>query len=165
MNDDPELQALTKHLDANSKIAVALGIAPPVETPLVPVKPRIDRPVASNSQIENDAEYARTNIYDIIEQGASAVAEAQNLARESAHPRAFEVLAQLLKVQSDNVDKLLKLHQDKQKLNAATTSGTSNMPVNIEKAVFVGTTAQLLDMIRSETPVNAIDVDVEEEND
>ena len=161
-DEDIELKELRKHIDANTSVAVALGITPAPVPAVTPPQARIERPIASNSQIENDAEYARTNIYDIIEQGAKAVDLATNIASESLHPRALEVLGQLLKVQSDNVDKLLKLHADKQKLNAAAgISSVGASPITVQNAVFVGTTTELLDMIRREQKV--IDVEVDEE--
>ena len=139
-----------KIMDANTALSEALGVAPPHSPPATVTKPLSDRPVASNSQIDNDTEYARTNIYDVIEQGTKAIELASQIANESLHPRALEVLGQLLKVQSDNVDKLLALHKARAALNQPAV-GAVAPNVNITgNVVFTGTTADLLEMIRQE---------------
>ncbi len=155
-----------KKSNADMALAEAMGIEPITDSdqPIVKApKPLISRPIESGNRINDDAEYARTNIYDIIEKGVRSIEDAMDIARESQHPRAYEVLAQLLKVQSDNVDKLLKVHSDKQKLvgNVENVNPTGN--VTIEKAVFVGTTDQLLDMIRR-TDKDIIDAEIENDD-
>ena len=160
---DVDSNYYTNNIDANTKVAQALGIAPAPALPMAIPKPRIARPNASTSMVENDADYARTNIYEIIEQGAQAIQDAQNLARESLHPRSFEVLGQLLKIQSDNVDKLLKLHNDKMKLNANSAPVSTGDTVN-NTIIFNGTSDELIRAIRKQTrALDAIDADVIEE--
>jgi hypothetical protein len=142
---------MKKYTSSNADAALAEALGAP--TPSLPTpresKPLIPAPIASNNQIATDADYARTNAIEIIQKGSEAVDMALNLATESQHPRAFEVLGQLLKIQSDNVDKLLKIHQDKQKLSGNVSSGQMTGNVYIDKAVFSGTTTQLLEMMRS----------------
>lgn len=138
-----------KTTNNDQELAEALGIdTPNVPAPYVP-KPLLPRPIEAN--VASDADYARNNAIEIIEKGSEALDQAMELARESAHPRMYEVLGQLLKIQSDNVDKLLKIHQDKLKLNSNTPQQQQTITCNvfIDKAVFTGTTTQLLEMMRT----------------
>lgn len=140
--------------NASQALAEALGLSTPAPNGIVPmieVKPLVPRPNASDTQIPADAEYVRQNLYEIIEQGARAIEIAQNLFMESQHPRAGEVLGQLLKTQADNMNQLLKVHADVKKLYA---NDTIQMPINqttnIANAIFVGTSDELVRMMRKE---------------
>jgi hypothetical protein len=83
-------------------------------------------------------------------------------------PRAYEVLAQLIRHNADISEKLLKIHNDKTIVanntinlarnrnnftgaNTGPGGNTTNI-VNIDKAVFTGTTAELLELIRTAAP-------------
>jgi Terminase DNA packaging enzyme len=152
--------------NTNITLADALGIAEPTETSdrlpaLINPKPLVN----STNQIEDDADYARKSIFDIIAQGAAAIELTSNILIESQHPRCAEVLAQLLKTQSDNIDKLLKIQKEKKDLlkpdEDGNTPATGN--VNIDKAVFVGTSDELIRMIRKENKVpKVIELDDDE---
>ena len=103
-----------------------------------------------DDQVVTDADYARSNLYGLIEKGNETIDNISEIAKESMHPRAFEVLGQLIKTQSENLDKLLKLQKDKKELlkkqdQAAPTN------ISVDKAVFVGSTADLLKKIKNES--------------
>ena len=68
---------------------------------------------------ENDFQYARENLYDIIEKGRDAMEELLEIAKAEESPRAFEVFGQLLKSMTDSQETLMDLHQKKQKLENA----------------------------------------------
>jgi Terminase DNA packaging enzyme len=155
----------TQIMTANEALVEALGLDTLVPVPPRPPAALIPRPIEADDRVPGDADYVRSNMIEIIERGSESVDQAMELARESQHPRAFEVLAQLLKVQADNVDKLLKIHADVKKLNApdeyAEGSVTTNT-TNIANAIFVGTSNDLVRMMRREhtTPLT-IEVDDE----
>jgi len=103
-----------------------------------------------DDQVVTDADYARSNLYGLIEKGNETIDNISEIAKESMHPRAFEVLGQLIKTQSENLDKLLKLQKDKKELlkkqeEAAPTN------ISVDKAVFVGSTADLLKKLKNES--------------
>ena len=102
------------------------------------------------NQIQSDANYARSNLYDLIEKGNQTIENISDIARESMHPRAFEVLGQLIKTQSENLDKLLKLQKDKKELLQTQEHSVNSQNIAIDKAVFVGSTAELLKKIKNE---------------
>tara|TARA_B110000495_G_scaffold33920_1_gene26729 strand:- start:689 stop:949 length:261 start_codon:yes stop_codon:yes gene_type:complete len=71
------------------------------------------------------------------------------LARESEHPRAFEVLGQLIKQNAEIGEKILKLHKTKKEVDKEDdTPGALAGPTN--NNVFIGSTAELQKMLRDE---------------
>ena len=71
-------------------------------------KPPVDR---DKTDIRNDYEYTRGNLYSIIEKGQEAINGILELAQESDMPRAYEVAGQLVKSVSDATDKLMDLQK------------------------------------------------------
>jgi uncharacterized protein (DUF3084 family) len=99
--------------------------------------------------VESDTEFARTNIKDLIRKGTSAVDEILQVAKHSEHPRAYEVAGALIKSMADLNKDLLELQKRKKELQiSGKDSGSKD--VNIDKAVFVGSTAELMKLIKKE---------------
>ena len=67
---------------------------------------------------ENDFQYARENLYDIIEKGRDAMEELLEIAKAEESPRAFEVFGQSTRKYESptSQETLMDLHQKKQKL-------------------------------------------------
>ena len=103
---------------------------------------------------ENDFQYARENLYDIIEKGRDAMEELLEIAKAEESPRAFEVFGQLLKNMTDTQGTLMDLHQKKQKLENAGDRQEVTQAQNITNALFVGSTADLLKLVKKETKQN-----------
>jgi len=121
----------------NEKLSEALEIEPiPITTEIVEVK----------DTVEDDAEFARQNLRDLIEKGNDAADHIISAAKQSDHPRAFEVVAGMLKNLADMNKDLLEVQKRKQDLQPKTTNNTQNL--NIDKAVFVGSTAELLKQLK-----------------
>jgi hypothetical protein len=99
----------------------------------------------SVNQIDADAEFARGNMRTLIESGNKALGELASVANQSESPRAYEVLATMMKNLAEMNKDLLELQKRKKEL--APQSETSK-GVNIDKAVFVGSTNELLKMIK-----------------
>ena len=109
-----------------------------------------DEPQANtNRDIDYDYEFSRNTHRDLIEQGQEALSDLLKVAKEGQHPRAYEVAANMLKSLSDMTDKLMTLHKQKKDLDGK-EGGPASTPqtVNIDKAVFTGSTADLLKQIR-----------------
>ena len=122
----------------NEKLSEALQIEPiPVSTTEV---------VEVKDPVEDDAEFARQNLRDLIEKGNDAADHIISVAKQSDHPRAFEVVAGMLKNLADMNKDLLEVQKRKQDLQPKTTNNTQNL--NIDKAVFVGSTAELLKQLK-----------------
>ena len=107
-------------------------------------KPPVDR---DKTDIRNDYEYTRGNLYSIIEKGQEAINGILELAQESEMPRAYEVAGQLIKSVSDATDKLMDLQK---KLKDVEEEKVAKGPSNVTNALFVGSTADLAKLIKKE---------------
>ena len=97
-----------------------------------------------------DADYSRANYYNLIEKGNEALDGILEVAKESQHPRAYEVAANMIKNLSDVTEKLMILQkQQKELLPKDQQAQTQN--INVDKAVFVGSTAELLKQLKNES--------------
>ena len=108
--------------------------------------------VATTSEEEKDTDfrYARENMYHIIERGRDAMEELLEIAKAEESPRAFEVFGQLLKNMTDTQEKLMELHQKKQKLENDGERQEVTKAQNVTNALFVGSTAELLKLVKKE---------------
>lgn len=96
---------------------------------------------------EQDFDYSRSNYYELIEKGNLALDGILEVAKESQHPRAYEVAATMMKNLSDMTDKLMILQQQRKQLEGGKTS---QQQVNVDKAVvFTGSTADLLKKLKN----------------
>ena len=111
--------------------------------------------INDNGNKDNDFQYARENLYDIIEKGRDAMEELLEIAKAEESPRAFEVFGQLLKNMTDTQSTLMELHQKKQKLENDGERQEVNKAQNVTNALFVGSTADLLKLVKRETKQNA----------
>jgi DNA-binding PadR family transcriptional regulator len=103
---------------------------------------------------DTDFRYARENMYHIIERGRDAMEELLEIAKAEESPRAFEVFGQLLKNMTDTQEKLMELHQKKQKLENDGERQEVTKAQNVTNALFVGSTAELLKLVKKETKQN-----------
>ena len=90
-----------------------------------------------------DYNYARENYYNLIERNHDAVEEMLEIAKQSEHPRAFEVVGQLIKSGLDANKELMALHKTKKELSIE--KGPSQVT---NQAVFVGSTAELQKLLK-----------------
>jgi hypothetical protein len=111
-----------------------------------------DKPITIHQSSEEnpDAHYSRANYYNLIEKGNEALDGILEVARESQHPRAYEVAANMIKNLSDVTEKLMILQkQQKDLIPKEQQAQTQN--INVDKAVFVGSTADLLKQLKNES--------------
>ena len=119
--------------------------------------PTIIEPVDSgNDDLERDYKYARENMYGIIEKGSSALDELVAVAQASEHPRAYEVVAQLVKTLTDANRNLLAIQKDVKDLNAEVQQ---RGPTSVTNALFVGNTAELQKLIKQRKDVDTNETD------
>tara|TARA_R100001463_G_scaffold44712_1_gene92697 strand:- start:532 stop:951 length:420 start_codon:yes stop_codon:yes gene_type:complete len=107
-------------------------------------KPPINR---DKTDIRNDYEYTRGNLYSIIEKGQEAINGILELAQESEMPRAYEVAGQLVKSVSDATDKLMDLQKKLKDVEEEVQKG----PSTVNNSLFVGSTADLAKMLKEAT--------------
>jgi hypothetical protein len=131
-----------KKLNANlSDIFDVEPIREEEKTMLLPVT------VEDSDPINSDADFARNNIRELVTQGNQAVDELMLIARDGQHPRAFEVLSGLMKNLADMNKDLLEIQKRKKDL---VPKAESQNNLNIDKAVFVGSTAELVKMLKTQ---------------
>ena len=92
-----------------------------------------------------DYNYARENYYNLIERNQDAVEEMLEIAKQSEHPRAFEVVGQLIKSGLDANKELMGLHKTKKELSIEKGGPTTT----VNNAVFVGSTAELQKLLKA----------------
>ena len=99
----------------------------------------------ARNKIEDDYDHARNNLRELLLNGQSALTTALSVAQQSEHPRAIEVVGNLMKQLADINQQLLDLHQQKQKLDGPKEG--SKKEVTNNNAIFVGSTAELSKML------------------
>jgi len=126
----------------NKNLSEIFDVEPLEEKPIESLPVVIDD---DPNQIDADANFARDNMRELITNGNKALGELASVANQSESPRAYEVLATMMKNLAEMNKDLLELQKRKKEL--APQSETSK-GVNIDKAVFVGSTNELLKMIK-----------------
>ena len=97
--------------------------------------------------VDKDYDTARNNLYSLLNQGQDALFHALEIAKQSEHPRAFEVVGNLMKQLADTNEQLLALSERKVKLDAPKQQeGQPNKQVT-NNAIFVGSTSELSKML------------------
>lgn len=128
----------------NDNLSEIFDIEPMEQPEVLPaVKPTTE--LVASDEIETDAALARKNIKGLLDKGGAAIDNLLLVAQESEHPRAYEVAANFIKTLGDLNKDLLEIQKQKQSLRPVEVN---NQSINVEKAVFVGSTAELLKQIR-----------------
>jgi hypothetical protein len=100
-----------------------------------------------NQKVENDYDTARTNLRELLTTGKAALEHALEVAKSSEHPRAFEVVGNLMKQLADVNQQLMDIHQQKQKLDGP--KEVSKKEVTNNNVIFTGSTADLNKMLKN----------------
>ena len=110
-------------------------------------------PVQGNAQeikdkkdIKDDYEFSRRTYKDLINTGMGSLDTLAELARESEHPRAFEVLSRAIKDVADTTEKLMALQDSKKKL-AKEDEDKEKAKAITNNNLFVGSTTDLQRML------------------
>ena len=121
-----------------------LGITDVVETKTSQVTLPEVTPPTTSEDADNDYKYQRENFYRLVERGQDAIDGILELAKESEHPRSYEVAGQLIKNVADVTEKLGDLQEKMKKLKEVPNSA----PKNVTNALFVGSTGELQKMLK-----------------
>jgi hypothetical protein len=99
------------------------------------------------SDVEKDYEYARGNLYSLMEKSQEALNGILELAQESDMPRAYEVAGQLIKSTGEIADKILLVHKILKDVEEDKPKG----PTTVNNALFVGSTADLAKFLKQQS--------------
>lgn len=100
--------------------------------------------IHTSDKIEADYDATRDNLNDLLLKGKEALETALTVAKQSEHPRAFEVVGNLIKQLADVNQQLMDIHQQKRKLEEPSKNSKT---VTTNNAIFVGSTSELSKMI------------------
>lgn len=101
---------------------------------------------------EEDYEYSREKFKSLIDRAEGAIDAAMGLAMEAEHPRAFEVVSQMIKNTSDMTTELMKLQKERKALHK---EEEKKQEVTNHNAIFVGSTSELQKMLKNEVIIDA----------
>ena len=116
-----------------------------------------DKELLSKEDIINDYKFSRDTYKELISTGMGSLDSLAEIARESEHPRAFEVLAKSIKDIGDVTDKLMSLQKNKQDLVDKKEEKSKVTNNNM----FIGSTTDLQRMLLN-TDEKLIDGDIKE---
>ena len=129
--------------DSTLRLDKELGVIEKIVPTTIPkIIPNIVE--VNEDDIEDDYKYQRDNFYNLVEKGAAAIDGILELAKESEHPRTYEVAGQLIKNVAEVTEKLGDLQEKMRRLKEV----PSNAPKNVTNALFVGSTKELQKMLK-----------------
>lgn len=107
------------------------------------------------SDVSEDYRFSRQMLYTLLTEGGSALAAALRLAKQSQHPRAFEIVNSLTNTMRDLTKDLMILQKawndvtagkENQKKVAGAGDGQAALPAHEQK--MTGTTADIMRLVR-----------------
>ena len=159
--EQPKKKSVKDKLDAELKIAddIIADFENPTDSELIEIDNRIvntrrERGLAPRTEVLSDPDsgdlgvdyqYARENLYNLIERGNDALEGILELAKEMEHPRAYEVASGLIKNVSETTMELLRMQKELKimKEGEAPKTNVNNL--------YVGSTAELQEMLKGKT--------------
>jgi hypothetical protein len=112
----------------------------------------------SKDKVDYDYDYSRSTYYELIEKGKESLDLMMEVARESEHPRAFEVLSGLIKNLADTNDKLMELNKKHKEVLKEELPQHRQITNN---NVFLGSTTDLQRLLRNEKVISGDSVQSE----
>jgi hypothetical protein len=101
-------------------------------------------------RVDYDYDYSRATYYELIDKGRESLDLMIEVARESEHPRAFEVLSGLIKNISDVNDKLMDLNKKHKEI---IKEDKPDQKLITNNNVFLGSTTDLQRLLKNEEKV------------
>jgi hypothetical protein len=91
----------------------------------------------------SDYKYSREVFYGLVERGQDAIEGILDIAKESEHPRVYEVAGQLIKTVAETTDKLIDLQAKMKELDK-----DSSLPNKVQNNLFVGSSTELQRLLK-----------------
>ncbi len=136
--------------ETNKELDKEFGITDKEEVvDIVPIESKIEPKKKEREEVDDkkkDYQYARAQLYDIVEKMQESLNDAMDVAAESQHPRAFEVVFNGAKNAADVVDKIADLHK---KMKDLEVEEQKVQQTNVQNNVYMsGSTEDLLKMLK-----------------
>lgn len=116
-----------------------------VDTPKDIAPKNISGGTFDSSNLQKDYELAQQNLKNLVNNGNIALESALKVATESDSPRAFEVVAILLKTMADLNNNMVDIHK-----KVKDTTATKNEIKQTNNSVFVGSTKDLQNLLNKD---------------
>jgi hypothetical protein len=119
---------------------------PVVEQQTLPiVETKFGTPARLEQDLDQDYEESRKTLKELVKKGSDAIDHLMAIATDTEHPRAFEVVATLIKNTAEANEKLMTMQKAVRDMkNIKQKDGG----VNVDKAIFVGSTADLNKLLK-----------------
>ena len=105
---------------------------------------------------DNDFEYSRQIYHDLLAKGSEALEEMMEVARATEHPRAFEVLSNMMKNMGDINGSLMDLHKKKKDFHKE--DKPAELLGQTTNNVFIGSTSDLQRMLLQNDEDKVVDI-------
>jgi len=131
-------------MNTDDKLSEVFNVEPMDKTEVIKSDGTVLPPKSKKQEENIDFDYNRTrdNLHGLLVNGQDALVNALEIAKQSEHPRAFEVVGNLIKQLADVNEQLLNLHERKQKLDNPGGKEDKKGVTN-NNAIFVGSTSEL----------------------
>ena len=136
---------MIKNIDA--RISDALGLTQNIKEELIDPKPLVPTPNDTLDHADTDYKYSRENFYSLVERGQDAIDGILEVAKEGEHPRAYEVVGQLIKNVAEVTEKLVDLQDKMKKLKEV----PDHAPKSVTNALFIGSTKELQNLLKDKS--------------
>lgn len=128
-------------------------------------KQEIIQDFLTDKDTHDDFEYVRDTLKGMVEKAKDAVENLEQVAKESENARHYEVLANLIKTTGDTAEKILDIRKKKKDIEKEIIPSDNGKAPAIGNAnIFVGTSAELLRMIKNKGQTETVDVTPAKEN-
>lgn len=116
------------------------------KTEQLPVK--VESQVTKNldGDLDDDYQESRQTLKELVVKGNQAIDHLLAIASETEHPRAFEVVATLIKNTAEANEKLMAMQKTIRELKNIKKNDSG---VNVDKAIFVGSTSELSKLLKA----------------
>lgn len=103
-----------------------------------------------DKDLDKDYEESRKTLKELVRKGNDAIDHLLAIATDTEHPRAFEVVATLIKNTAEANEKLMIMQKSVRDMKNIKSKET----VNVDKAIFVGSTAELNKLLKGKKDGN-----------
>ena len=135
-------KSMSEIFDVEVKVEQSVQeILPAVQEPT-----KFGTPARLEQDLDQDYEESRKTIKDLVNKGNQAIDHLLAIASESEHPRAFEVVATLIKNTADANEKLMTM----QKAVRDMKNIKQKSDVTVDKTIFIGSTSELSKLIKAQ---------------
>lgn len=139
-------------MNSDKKLTELFDIAEEIENTQVMKPKQVEVILAgeetSKEQLDTDFEVVRKNYLNLIKKGSETLNDLLELARDTEHPRTYEVLSGLISTLSTLNKDLIEIHTSKSKIE--NTQPVSKTQIT-QQNVFVGSTSDLQKMLKKAT--------------